>query len=122
MKQLILVFVGGGAGSVLRYVISRTLNSSSTIPYGTFAVNILGSLLIGFLLGLSFKENLLSSNSMLLLVTGFCGGFTTFSAFTYENQVFLKNGDLFSFLLYGMGSVILGVGAVYLGFILSRAF
>ena len=121
MKQLLLVFLGGGAGSVLRYGISQFLNLSGKIPYGTLTVNILGSLLIGFLIGLSLRENLLTSNTMLLLITGFCGGFTTFSAFSYENQLLLKNGDFFHFLLYGMGSILLGVGAVYVGFLLSKA-
>ena len=122
MKQLVLVFIGGGAGSALRFLISRFLNPSTGIPYGTLSVNLLGSLLIGFLFGLSLKQNLLSTNSMLLLATGFCGGFTTFSAFTYENQVLIKNGEFFNFLLYGMGSVLLGIGAVYLGFLLSKLF
>lgn len=122
MKQLVLVFIGGGAGSALRFLISRFLNPSTGIPYGTLSVNLLGSLLIGFLFGLSLKQNLLSTNSMLLLATGFCGGFTTFSAFTYENQVLIKNGEFFNFLLYGMGSVFLGIGAVYLGFLLSKLF
>ena len=122
MKQLVLVFIGGGAGSALRFLISRFLNPSTGIPYGTLSVNLLGSLLIGFLFGLSLKQNLLSTNSMLLLATGFCGGFTTFSAFTYENQVLIKNGEFFNFLLYGMGSVFLGLGAVYLGFLLSKLF
>lgn len=120
MKQLILVFLGGGAGSALRFIISRFLNPSTGIPYGTLIVNLLGSLLIGFLFGLSLKQNLLSPNSMLLLATGFCGGFTTFSAFSYENQVLIKNGEFFPFLLYGMGSVFLGIGAVYLGFLLTK--
>ena len=122
MKQLVLVFIGGGAGSALRFLISRFLNPSTGIPYGTLSVNLLGSLLIGFLFGLSLKQNLLSTNSMLLLATGFCGGFTTFSAFTYENQVLIKNGEFFNFLLYGMGSVFLGIGAVYLGVLLSKLF
>jgi len=90
MKQLLLVFIGGGFGSVLRYIIGKYLNNvESGIPYGTFAANILGSLLIGIILGLAAKNNTLSQNQTLLLATGFCGGFTTFSTFAYENHVFL---------------------------------
>ena len=122
MKQLILVFLGGGAGSTLRFIITRLLNFSTGIPYGTLAVNILGSLLIGLLFGLSLRQNLLSSNAMLLLATGFCGGFTTFSAFSYENQSLLKSGDFFQFLLYATGSILAGIAAVYVGFLLSKLF
>ena len=69
-----VVFLGGGFGSVLRYLLNRTLNSDLTgIPYGTFATNILGSLLIGIILGLSAKGNVLTQNQTLLLATGFCG-------------------------------------------------
>lgn len=116
MKQLLLVFIGGGAGSVLRYIIGKTLNSSQTgIPYGTFAANILGSLLIGIILGLAVKNETLTQNHTLLLATGFCGGFTTFSTFAYENHVFLKSGDFTSFAIYTIASFIFGFLAVFAG-------
>ena len=77
MKQLVFVFLGGGFGSVLRYVIGKLLNNTENgIPYGTFVANILGSLLIGIVLGLAAKHDSLSQNQTLLLATGFCGGFT----------------------------------------------
>lgn len=121
MKNLLLVFVGGGFGSVLRYILSKYLNSTETgIPYGTFAANILGSLLIGIILGLAVKNNTLSSNQTLLLATGFCGGFTTFSTFTYENHVFLKSGDFTSFALYTIASFIVGFLAVFAGIYLTK--
>ena len=122
MKQVLLVFLGGGAGSILRFLISRSLQNQSGIPYGTFTVNILGSLLIGILIGLSLRNNLISNNLYLLLATGFCGGFTTFSAFASENQAFLRAGDLYHFALYSLGSLILGFGAVFAGLFLSRLF
>ena len=116
MKQILLVFLGGGIGSVLRFAIGKWLNSpSSGIPYGTFAANILGSLLIGIILGLAAKNNTLSSNQTLLLATGFCGGFTTFSTFAYENHVFLKSGDFTSFAFYTIASFIVGFLAVFAG-------
>ena len=123
MKQLLLVFLGGGLGSGLRYWISKYLNSAeSNIPYGTFTVNILGSLLIGILMGFALKNNTLSHNSLLFLATGLCGGFTTFSAFAYENQVFLKSGDIISFALYTLLSLVIGLAAVFVGLWLGRFF
>lgn len=123
MKNIFLVFIGGGFGSVLRYLIGRHLNSAdSGIPYGTFAANILGSLLIGIILGLAAKNNTLSQNQTLLLATGFCGGFTTFSTFAYENHVFLKSGDFTSFAVYTIGSFIVGFLAVFLGLYLAKSF
>ncbi|WOD44346.1 fluoride efflux transporter CrcB [Hwangdonia lutea] len=121
MKQLLLVFVGGGFGSVLRFVIGKYLNSTETgIPYGTFAANILGSLLIGIILGMAAKNDTLTQNQTLLLATGFCGGFTTFSTFAYENHVFLKSGDFTSFALYTVGSFVVGFLAVFLGMFLVK--
>lgn len=123
MKQLVLVFVGGGFGSVLRYIIGKALNNTNNgIPYGTFLANVLGSLLIGIILGLALKNNTISNNQTLLLATGFCGGFTTFSTFAYENHVFLKSGDFTSFALYTIASFILGFLAVFLGMWLAKQF
>lgn len=123
MKNLILVFLGGGFGSVLRYIIGKYLNSpQSDIPLGTFTANILGSLLIGVLLGLAAKNNTLSQNQTLLLATGFCGGFTTFSTFAYENHVFLKSGDFISFTVYTVASFVIAVLAVFFGMFLVKSF
>lgn len=116
MKQFLLVFIGGGFGSVLRFIIGKMLNSSQTgIPYGTFTANILGSFLIGLILGLAAKNETLSQNHTLLLATGFCGGFTTFSTFAYENYMFLKSGDFTTFALYTIVSFIVGFLAVFTG-------
>lgn len=116
MKQLLLVFVGGGTGSIARFLVSKLWNDpASGIPYGTFIANIIGSLFIGIILGWSLKNNTLSSHTTLLLATGFCGGFTTFSTFAYENHIFLKSGDFLSFALYAIASFALGILAVYLG-------
>ena len=121
MKQLFLVFIGGGLGSIARYLLGKYLNSTvSGIPYGTFLANVLGSLLIGIILGLAIKNETLSSNQTLLLATGFCGGFTTFSTFAYENHIFLKTGDFMSFFLYTVGSFALAFAAVFLGMFLVK--
>ncbi len=116
MKNLLLVFLGGGIGSSLRYWIGLYLNSyKSGIPYGTFAANIIGSLIIGLFLGLVAKNDTISDSMVILIAVGFCGGFTTFSTFAYENHVFLKSGDFMSFALYAIGSFIVGFAAVFFG-------
>nr|WP_321237063.1 fluoride efflux transporter CrcB [uncultured Psychroserpens sp.] len=122
MKQLLLVFVGGGFGSVLRFIIGKFLNNTENgIPYGTFVANILGSLLIGIILGIAAKNNTLTSNQTLFLATGFCGGFTTFSTFAYENHVMLKSGDFTSFAIYTIASFIIGFLAVFFGMYLVKS-
>lgn len=121
MKQVLLVFLGGGVGSVLRFLLGKLWNSNTEgIPYGTFAANIIGSLIIGIILGLAAKNDTLNQNQTLLLATGFCGGFTTFSTFAYENHVFLKSGDFTNFALYTIGSFIVGFFAVFLGMFLTK--
>ncbi|NNC70225.1 MAG: fluoride efflux transporter CrcB [Flavobacteriaceae bacterium] len=121
MKQLLLVFIGGGIGSIGRFILAKYFNSEvSGLPYGTFLANVLGSLLIGLILGFAAKNESLSQDQTLLLATGFCGGFTTFSTFAYENHVFLKSGDFLNFFLYTSGSFILGFAAVFLGMFLVK--
>lgn len=121
MKNLLLVFVGGGFGSMLRYAIGKYFNATQHgFPYGTFAANVLGSLLIGVILGLAAKNNSISHSQTLLLATGFCGGFTTFSTFAYENHVFLKSGDFTSFAIYTVASFVIGFLAVFLGLFLVK--
>ncbi|MFN4763303.1 fluoride efflux transporter CrcB [Gillisia sp. Q332] len=125
MKVLLMVFLGGGLGSSLRYLISKYLNeasysSSIAIPLGTFTVNFVGSLLLGLILGLALKNNSLSGNALLFLATGFCGGFTTFSAFAFENQELLKSGDYLHFAIYTLGTLILGFSAIFVGLYFSK--
>ncbi len=121
MRALLLVFVGGGLGSMARFLLGKWLNNiENAIPYGTMLANILGSLFIGIILGYTAKNSSFSSNYTLLLATGFCGGFTTFSTFAYENHLLLKNGDYFSFLPYTLMSLFLGIVAVFLGVYLAK--
>jgi len=123
MKQVLLVFIGGGVGSALRYLVGKFLKiPASGFPWSTFSVNVLGSLIIGILMGVTLKNSALSENQTLLLITGICGGFTTFSAFAYENQVFLKEGDFTNFFIYTLGSIGVGLAAVFLGLFISKSF
>ena len=117
MKSFLLVFLGGGLGSGLRYLVTAAMNQhSKVLPFGTFTVNLVGCLLIGLILGYAQKENTLTSNQTLLLATGFCGGFTTFSAFANENLELIKNGEILNLSLYTFGSIIIGILAVFVGY------
>lgn len=122
IKNLIFVFIGGGLGSSLRFIISKYLNTGHLLPYGTLLVNILGSLILGIILGFAIKYNNLNSPATLLLGAGFCGGFTTFSTFSFENYSLLKSGDYLSFSIYFFGSLILGILAIFIGILISRLF
>ena len=121
MKQMLLVGFGGFLGSILRYLISK-LNTEISIhsfPAGTFLVNIIGSLLIGFLVGV-LATHAPSSLLRLLLITGFCGGFTTFSAFTNENFNLIANGQFLTSALYIILSIVGGIFAVFGGINISK--
>lgn len=122
IKNLLLIGAGGFIGSVARYLISR-LNTHFdwlSIPVGTLLVNILGSLLIGFLIGISEKSQVLNLELRMFLMVGLCGGFTTFSSFTGENLMLMRNGQFLSLFLYTGLSILLGFTAVYLGYISTR--
>ncbi|MRI02062.1 fluoride efflux transporter CrcB [Kriegella sp. EG-1] len=121
MKQFLLVFLGGGVGSVLRYAIAKSFNGYFQHFYlGTFLVNIIGCLIIGFILGLTAKNNFINDNYTLLLATGFCGGFTTFSSFAFEKHTLLSAGEYFNFSIYTISSIVIGILAVVLGLWLSK--
>lgn len=117
MKQLVLVFIGGGLGSVLRYLIGKQLTTNGDqFPWGTFTVNLIGSLLIGLIFGYISAKHKLSNDLIVFTVVGFCGGFTTFSAFTNESLLFLKNGHTNLFFYYVFASIIAGLLCVWLGY------
>ena len=93
LQNMLLVFIGGGLGSVLRYILSKQLNPVfENFFLGTVTVNIVGSLLIGFFIGMELRY-LLNKPYLLLLVTGFCGGFTTFSTFGLETFKLMYEGE-----------------------------
>ena len=122
MKHLLLVGLGGFIGSVARFLVSK-LNLSwhfFSIPMGTLTVNVLGSFIIGILVGISVKSDLISTDLRVFLMVGFCGGFTTFSSFSSENLMLLQNGQVVTVLIYTSLSILLGFLAVYLGYIFTN--
>lgn len=122
IKNLLLIGAGGFIGSIARYLVSR-LNTHVewlSIPVGTLAVNVLGSLLIGFLIGISEKSQIMTVELRMFLMVGLCGGFTTFSSFSAENLMLMRNGQFLPIFLYTGLSILLGFTAVYLGFISTK--
>ena len=119
---VLLVLVGGMIGAPARYLVDRVLQArrDSVFPYGTFAVNVAGSALLGFLLGAQLHLGLPSS-FVALLGTGFCGGLTTFSAFGYETLRLLEDGAIGEAGLNVIGSLVTAVLAAWLGFRLAGA-
>jgi len=108
-------------GSILRFIISKNFNSYFQHFFlGTFLVNIIGCLIIGVVLGFSLKSDYLTQNQTLLLSTGFCGGFTTFSTFAFEKHSLLKAGELMHFSIYTIASIVVGVIAIAFGLWVSR--
>jgi CrcB protein len=114
MKPWLLVAAGGAVGSVLRYAVQRLVPAQS-FPYNTFAVNLVGCLLIGMLWALLLKGTI-GNDGRLLLMTGLCGGFTTFSAFSLESLQLLQTGRTIQFFFYVVLSVALGLLATFLGY------
>ncbi len=121
MMNIVYVALGGALGSTLRYLVSRWVdgNAVGTYPFGTFTVNIIGCLLIGILSALASKSSL-SVELRLLLVTGFCGGFTTFSTFANESLSLMRTQDWLTFIAYVTLSLWIGIGAVWIGNNIAR--
>ncbi len=123
LKTIVYIAIGGALGSVLRFLTSILVNKywQSIFPMATFLVNIVGCFLIGFIISFFHKQNLLNSDLKWFLITGFCGGFTTFSAFGLENVRLLENQNLGLSLLYVLTSVIVGIGFVWIGMLTGKA-
>ncbi|WP_446898322.1 fluoride efflux transporter CrcB [Clostridium sp. LBM24168] len=120
MQRLLFIGIGGLIGSCLRYIIS--INSpklfGGPLPYGTLIVNVVGGILMGFIMQLSLVTNLISPNLRLFLTTGIMGGFTTFSTFSYETIAFLSGGRY----LLGVLNICLNLFLSLLGVLTGRYF
>lgn len=117
-KDILYVGLGGGIGSILRYLTSRIVSryvESEWLFLGTFTANIIGCFLIGIFMGWLLANQPDNSTFRLLFIVGFCGGYTTFSAFAFENFRLIELNQWGLFLLYTLSSVLLGILAVWVG-------
>ncbi|MEO6903848.1 MAG: fluoride efflux transporter CrcB [Bacteroidia bacterium] len=122
IKSVIYVGLGGAIGSILRYLtyLLTAKFYSNAFPLATLIINILGCFIIGLLIGV-FEHSIQPNQHLrLLLLTGFCGGYTTFSAFTSENMMLLQTNNYLSALLYIAASIVVSLFAIWLGLSLTK--
>ena len=120
--NLVLIAMGGALGAVSRFLVGNVVSklTHSSLPWGTFSINILGCLFMGFLMTVIMERELLPAAWRLFLCVGLLGGFTTFSSFGYEALMLLMEGALVQSFAYAAGSVLLGLAAAYIGVVLAR--
>lgn len=119
LKNILLVGLGGAAGSMLRYAFSVWFKHTN-FPLATFLVNIIGSFVIGIVFAYALRSENFATNWRLFLAAGICGGFTTFSAFSLESMSLLQQQRIGMFFLYVIGSIMLGLAATWLGYTLIK--
>jgi fluoride exporter len=123
VREIVLVAVGGALGAVLRYTIGLAITARATpgFPWNTLAVNVVGAFLIGLLMALPLGDGVSGAAWRLFLATGILGGFTTFSALSYESIALIENGALWAGLANMFGSGAVGLAAAWLGLVAGRA-
>jgi len=123
MKIILAIGLGSSIGGMLRYVLAESIQQKlqSTLPFGTFTINVIGCFLIGIVFGLFDRGNL-SQEWRLFLATGLLGGFTTFSAFSMETVNLLRDGQYGSVMTYVAGSVVIGLLATFAGISITKIF
>jgi CrcB protein len=116
------IAVGAAAGGVSRYYLASAIQQrmGASFPWGTLAINITGSLLLGFLIRYAMATPAISPEVRAMLTVGFCGGYTTFSSYSYETMVLIEDGEIGRAAMYSLGSVILALVATFAGFMLAR--
>ena len=121
IKNILLIFIGGGLGSVCRYLISQIAYFKKfNFPYPTLVTNLIGCLLIGLALGWSIKNSNANSSLIIMFTIGFCGGFTTFSSFSQESLVLINNSHYNYLFFYVLSSVLIGILSVFIGLKISK--
>ena len=121
-RTILFVGLGGMIGSICRYLVTALVVSflAFTFPFGTFTVNVMGSFIMGAVVGLAEHYLWMQHDWRLFLTAGFCGGFTTFSAFAFENVELLIDRHYLTFAAYSASSFVLCLGAAFLGLIFTR--
>ena len=122
-RLLLYVGAGGALGSISRYALAYLIQSRSTSPFpsATLLINITGSMLLGLIMRYAADTSAISVEARLLLTTGFCGGYTTFSTFSYETVRLIEDGDYRRAAAYATLSVVLSLAGIFAGFALARA-
>jgi CrcB protein len=122
MKLFWAIAVGAAAGGVSRFYLASAIQQrlGASFPWGTLAINLTGSLLLGFIIRYALATPAVSIEMRAMLTTGFCGGYTTFSTFSYETAVLLEEGQFGRAAAYSFGSVMLALLGTFLGFMLAR--
>lgn len=117
MRELLLVFLGGGLGSTVRFSLGKWVNAlhNHHFPWGTLVVNIVACFILGFVIGLADHKQIISASSRLFWTVGFCGGFSTFSTFSNETLYLIQAGFTISLILYISLSLLLCVAAIFGG-------
>jgi CrcB protein len=122
MKELIYVFIGGGLGSLVRFKLGQWVNTfhNSNFPFGTFTINVIACFVLGFIIGLADHKQFLSPASRFFWAVGFCGGFSTFSAFSRETLALIQQGQNSTMILYILLSVIVCMTATFGGLLIAE--
>lgn len=122
LQQYVFVAIGGTIGVLARYALQGALYSVAPrgFPYATIVINVIGCFIVGVVIAAADERGLISPQWRVLLTTGFCGGFTTFSTFSFETIALFRDGEIMYGVLYSGGSLLLGLGATVAGMFFGR--